>query len=153
MAIIYPLLTKWSQLQIVKSDIHTYIINVPVSQCRKLLNIFESGYFSINYLHKKLAVEIEKGITDDKRELEDLVNLVYAFEDFMLTSFKKVTSPNEHLCSNVERHYPKHSELLHFVYTLTERKTSWDVRSSDYVTSYASTVGERTMANHEGCRE
>jgi hypothetical protein len=84
------MLTKWSQLQIIKSEIYDYIIESPIGEVRKLLLVVDSGYFSLNYIMKKLKHSIENKDVD-------ILQLLYAFEDFMLTHFQMLYSNNEHL--------------------------------------------------------
>ena len=109
----FPLLTKWSQLQLIKSDLYidnlyAYILESPVCEVRELLLIIDSGYFSLNYIEKKISQIIEA----DKRDSNEVIQLLYIFEDFMLKHFPKLYSTNEHLCGNVGKYNTGSSKFL-----------------------------------------
>ncbi|CAI2382755.1 unnamed protein product [Moneuplotes crassus] len=142
---IFPLLTKWSQLQLIKSDFICYILEAPVRHVRGLLLLFDSGYFSLNYILRKTKQFIEK----DESSVDEILQLLYVYEDFLLKHFPKIYSRHEHLCINVHKMRRKHSKSS-FNKSINTKKT---YKNPSMKESYDSSFYDSQYDISGGCKD
>ena len=92
-----PNYSKWASLKLLSLDIIDHLLSVPVLEVRKLIMLYNDGDFTLHYIEKKLEYEIRNSSNKNKDldvETQEKLKinafeLLYVFEDFILTSYKR----------------------------------------------------------------
>jgi hypothetical protein len=88
-----PNTNKWQSYKLLNLNIVEYLLDVPILEVRKLLMLYNDGEFTLHYIEKKLKYEImhhqDNNISNSEKPSTNAFKLLYLFEDFIITSYKR----------------------------------------------------------------